>query len=75
MQLTSAKDGLTYANILTSGIYHSVIQYRDLWTKPKLQNAMLSTCVVALAQQLCGSKRYPASYSHIIRHIYNEADH
>lgn len=56
MQLTSAKDGLTYANILTSGVYHSVIQYRDLWIEPKLKNAMLSTCVVALAQQLCGSK-------------------
>lgn len=55
-ELTSAKDGLTYISILSSGLHHSSKQYLDLWTKPKLKNAMLSTCVVALAQQLCGSK-------------------
>ncbi|KAF3766505.1 MFS general substrate transporter [Cryphonectria parasitica EP155] len=39
---------------LTSGFYHSLRQYWSLFTVGKLQNAVLSTCVVALAQQLCG---------------------
>lgn len=55
-QITYAKDGLTYASILQSGLSHAIEQYRLLFTKSPLQNALLSTCVVALAQQLCGSK-------------------
>lgn len=51
-----AKDGLTYANNLKTGISHSYNQYRNVFGKLKLRNALMSTCVVALAQQLCGSK-------------------
>lgn len=54
-QMLYVRSGLTYASNLQSGLYHAVNQYRDLFTKPKLRNAMVSTCVVALAQQLCGS--------------------
>lgn len=76
MQLTSAKDGLTYASILSSGLYRSVVQYRDLWTKPKLKNAMLSTCVVALAQQLCGSKfNHDLGLHQETRHLCSEANY
>lgn len=52
------RGGLTYASRLSSGVTHSLKQYRDLFIKRKLRNAMVSTCVVALAQQLCGSKSF-----------------
>ncbi|KAJ4392289.1 hypothetical protein N0V93_005914 [Gnomoniopsis smithogilvyi] len=67
--LTSEKDGLTYANVLTSGLHRSINQYRDLFTKPKLKNAMLSTCVVALAQQLCGINVF-AFYSRAVNFVF-----
>ncbi|ROW04806.1 hypothetical protein VMCG_04780 [Cytospora schulzeri] len=52
--ITALKSGLTYASSLQSGLAHSFGQYRLLLTETKLKNAVLSTCVVALAQQLCG---------------------
>ncbi|KUI70516.1 Sugar transport protein 7 [Cytospora mali] len=48
------KAGLTYASSLRSGFVHSFGQYRLLLSETKLKNAVISTCVVALAQQLCG---------------------
>lgn len=54
--ITSTKAGLTYANSLQSGLARSLGQYRLLLTETKLKNAVLSTCVVALAQQLYGSR-------------------
>lgn len=54
--IMSEKTGLTYASRLHSGLAYCFRQYRVLFSEAKLKNAVLSTCVVALAQQLCGSK-------------------
>ncbi|KAL1877971.1 hypothetical protein Daus18300_002325 [Diaporthe australafricana] len=48
------KAGLTYASRCRTALSYCSRQYALLFTREKLRNAMLSTCVVALAQQLCG---------------------
>lgn len=55
-----AKAGLTYASQCRTALSCCSRQYALLFTKTKLKNAVLSTCVVALAQQLCGSKHLQA---------------
>ncbi|KAM5341685.1 hypothetical protein ACJ41O_014716 [Fusarium nematophilum] len=50
----NAKHGLTYASHLWVVFRLSVNQYRPLFTKRRLRNALWSSCTVALAQQLCG---------------------
>lgn len=57
--MSHAKSGLTYANQFWTALVYCSRQYALLFTQTKLRNAVLSTCVVALAQQLCGSKHIP----------------
>ncbi|KAL2275543.1 hypothetical protein FJTKL_02034 [Diaporthe vaccinii] len=52
--MSHAKSGLTYANQFWTAVVYCSRQYALLFKETKLRNAVLSTCVVALAQQLCG---------------------
>lgn len=52
--------GLTYASYVYSALSHTTRQYGHLFKTPRLRNAVWSTCVLALAQQLCGSMLTPA---------------
>ncbi|KAL9573050.1 hypothetical protein ACKAV7_002735 [Fusarium commune] len=46
--------GLTYASLIILVTRLSVDQFKPLFTRRRLRNALLSSCVVALSQQLCG---------------------
>jgi MFS family permease len=46
--------GLTYSSQLRVVLRLSLKQFRTLFRTPRLRNAIISTCTVALAQQLCG---------------------
>ncbi|KAK1487637.1 hypothetical protein CCUS01_14931 [Colletotrichum cuscutae] len=48
------KQGLTFANHMSFALSDAYRQYSHLLTTPRLRNAVWSTCIVALAQQLCG---------------------
>ncbi|KAK2598744.1 hypothetical protein N8I77_012133 [Diaporthe amygdali] len=52
--MSHAKAGLTYANQFWTAMSYCSKQYALLFRQINLRNAVLSTCVVALAQQLCG---------------------
>lgn len=52
--MSHAKSGLTYASHFGMAVVYCSRQYALLFKETKLRNAVLSTCVVALAQQLCG---------------------
>ncbi|KAG7416924.1 putative polyol transporter 3 [Fusarium oxysporum f. sp. rapae] len=47
--------GLTYASLIILVTRLSVDQFKPLFTRRRLRNALLSSCVVALSQQLCGN--------------------
>lgn len=55
--------GLTYSSLILVVLQLSADQFKPLFTRRRLKNALWSSCTVALAQQLCGSKllfwRYP----------------
>ncbi|ENH65098.1 Putative polyol transporter 2 [Fusarium oxysporum f. sp. cubense race 1] len=46
--------GLTYASLIILVTRLSVDQFKPLFTRRRLRNALWSSCVVALSQQLCG---------------------
>ncbi|CZR38379.1 uncharacterized protein FPRO_06430 [Fusarium proliferatum ET1] len=46
--------GLTYASLIILVSRLSVDQFKPLFTRRRLRNALWSSCVVALSQQLCG---------------------
>ncbi|EMT66921.1 Putative polyol transporter 2 [Fusarium odoratissimum] len=46
--------GLTYASLIILVTRLSVYQFKPLFTRRRLRNALWSSCVVALSQQLCG---------------------
>ncbi|KAF4417406.1 myo-inositol transport ITR1 [Fusarium acutatum] len=46
--------GLTYATLIILVTRLSVDQFKPLFTRRRLRNALWSSCVVALSQQLCG---------------------
>ncbi|KAF4339240.1 myo-inositol transport ITR1 [Fusarium beomiforme] len=46
--------GLTYASLIILVTRLSIDQFKPLFTRRRLRNALWSSCVVALAQQLCG---------------------
>ncbi|KAG7044264.1 sugar transporter [Colletotrichum scovillei] len=48
------KQGLTFAKHMSFALSDAYRQYSHLLTTPRLRNAVWSTCIVALAQQLCG---------------------
>ncbi|KAF5709948.1 myo-inositol transport ITR1 [Fusarium mundagurra] len=47
--------GLTYASLIILVTRLSVDQFKPLFTTRRLRNALWSSCVVALSQQLCGN--------------------
>ncbi|KXH32766.1 sugar transporter [Colletotrichum simmondsii] len=49
------KQGLTFAKHMSFALSDAYRQYSHLLTTPRLRNAVWSTCIVALAQQLCGN--------------------
>ncbi|KAF4910171.1 putative polyol transporter 1 [Colletotrichum fructicola] len=53
-QYNDRKRGLTFASHMSFAFSDAYRQYSHLLTTPRLRNAVLSTCTVALAQQLCG---------------------
>ncbi|KAI1012020.1 hypothetical protein LB503_004225 [Fusarium chuoi] len=50
----TASSGLTYASLIILVTRLSVDQFKPLFTRRRLRNALWSSCVVALSQQLCG---------------------
>ncbi|KAM0550608.1 hypothetical protein ACHAPJ_008866 [Fusarium lateritium] len=46
--------GLTYASLILVVLKLSADQFRPLFTRRRLRNALWSSCTVALSQQLCG---------------------
>ncbi|KAL4729680.1 hypothetical protein ACLX1H_004102 [Fusarium chlamydosporum] len=46
--------GLTYSSLILVVIKLSMDQFKPLFTRRRLRNALWSSCTVALAQQLCG---------------------
>ncbi|KAH7245821.1 major facilitator superfamily domain-containing protein [Fusarium tricinctum] len=46
--------GLTYSSLVRLVMKLSADQFRPLFTRRRLRNALWSSCTVALAQQLCG---------------------
>ncbi|KAG9501504.1 hypothetical protein J7337_007193 [Fusarium musae] len=46
--------GLTYASLIVLVTRLSVDQFKPLFTRRRLRNALWSSCIVALSQQLCG---------------------
>ncbi|KAF4958512.1 hypothetical protein FSARC_11013 [Fusarium sarcochroum] len=46
--------GLTYASLILVVVKLSADQFRPLFTRRRLRNALWSSCTVALSQQLCG---------------------
>ncbi|KAJ4247776.1 hypothetical protein NW762_012985 [Fusarium torreyae] len=46
--------GLTYASLILVVLKLSAYQFRPLFTRRRLRNALWSSCTVALSQQLCG---------------------
>ncbi|EKJ75378.1 hypothetical protein NXS19_013196 [Fusarium pseudograminearum] len=46
--------GLTYSSLIVYVLQLSADQFKPLFTKRRLRNALWSSCTVALAQQLCG---------------------
>ncbi|POS69660.1 hypothetical protein DHEL01_v211944 [Diaporthe helianthi] len=61
--MSHAKSGLTYASHSAMAVVYCSRQYALLFKETKLRNAVLSTCVVALAQQLCGNTFFVNSIS------------
>ncbi|KAH9225498.1 hypothetical protein K456DRAFT_1755403 [Colletotrichum gloeosporioides 23] len=59
------KYGLTFSSHMSFAFSDAYRQYSHLLHTPRLRNAVLSTCTVALAQQLCGINVL-AFYSSII---------
>ncbi|KAF4815819.1 putative polyol transporter 1 [Colletotrichum tropicale] len=51
---TNRQYGLTFVSHMSFAFSDAYRQYSHLLTTPRLRNAVLSTCTVALAQQLCG---------------------
>jgi hypothetical protein len=51
-----ASSGLTYSSLILVVTKLSADQYKPLFTRRRLRNALWSSCTVALAQQLCGSR-------------------
>ncbi|KAG8666899.1 hypothetical protein FPOAC1_011721 [Fusarium poae] len=49
-----ASSGLTYSSLILVVTKLSADQYKPLFTRRRLRNALWSSCTVALAQQLCG---------------------
>jgi hypothetical protein len=49
-------DGLTYMGRVVVSLKLSMVQYSTLFQERYLRNAVYSTCIVSLAQQLCGGK-------------------
>ncbi|KAL3600120.1 hypothetical protein FPOAC2_04351 [Fusarium poae] len=47
-------DGLTYMGRVVVSLKLSMVQYSTLFQERYLRNAVYSTCIVSLAQQLCG---------------------
>ncbi|KXH65665.1 hypothetical protein CSAL01_09677 [Colletotrichum salicis] len=54
VSMKNQKQGLTFANHMSFALSDAYRQYSHLLTTPRLRNAVWSTCIVALAQQLCG---------------------
>lgn len=54
--MSETERGLTYASQLRVVLRLSIKQYGTLLETRRLRNALVSTCIVNLAQQLCGSK-------------------
>ncbi|KIL94419.1 hypothetical protein FAVG1_02983 [Fusarium avenaceum] len=52
--VTSPDSGLTYSSLVRLVMKLSADQFRPLFTRRRLRNALWSSCTVALAQQLCG---------------------
>ncbi|KAF4448162.1 hypothetical protein F53441_8397 [Fusarium austroafricanum] len=52
--ISHANNGLTYGSRIIASLRLSWKQYSTLFGKPHLRNAVYSTCIVSLAQQLCG---------------------
>lgn len=50
------RSGLTYSSLILVVLQLSEDQFKPLFTRRRLKNALWSSCTVALAQQLCGSK-------------------
>ncbi|KAK1671380.1 hypothetical protein BDP55DRAFT_560550 [Colletotrichum godetiae] len=54
VSMKNQKQGLTFANHMSFALSDAYRQYSHLLTTLRLRNAVWSTCIVALAQQLCG---------------------
>jgi MFS family permease len=50
----TASSGLTYSSLILVVMRLSTDQFKPLFTRRRLRNALWSSCTVALAQQLCG---------------------
>ncbi|XEU95828.1 hypothetical protein FSHL1_001113 [Fusarium sambucinum] len=50
----TASSGLTYSSLILVVMQLSADQFKPLFTRRRLRNALWSSCTVALAQQLCG---------------------
>ncbi|CZS73907.1 unnamed protein product [Fusarium graminearum] len=48
------RSGLTYSSLILVVLQLSEDQFKPLFTRRRLKNALWSSCTVALAQQLCG---------------------
>ncbi|KAK6705563.1 hypothetical protein SNK05_009462 [Fusarium graminearum] len=48
------RSGLTYSSLIMAVLQLSEDQFKPLFTRRRLKNALWSSCTVALAQQLCG---------------------
>ncbi|CEI40084.1 unnamed protein product [Fusarium venenatum] len=51
----TASSGLTYSSLIFVVMKLSADQFKPLFTRRRLRNALWSSCTVALAQQLCGN--------------------
>ncbi|CAF3453917.1 unnamed protein product [Fusarium graminearum] len=49
------RSGLTYSSLILVVLQLSEDQFKPLFTRRRLKNALWSSCTVALAQQLCGN--------------------